>query len=97
MNAIKINSWCFDSENKEHVKITNGIEGLIGGVSRQFIPTEGIALRVVGLRAGLPLIGFTYRKVNQEKLSLVSDGGALDAILNADKPEQKNFICIGRI
>jgi hypothetical protein len=93
-NKIKINSWCFDSENKEHVKITNGVEL---GQLIHFVATEAIALRVVGLKAGVPLIGFTYRKVNHEKLSLVDDGGSLDAILNADKPEQKNFICIGRI
>ncbi len=62
---LKINQVAFDSENKEFVLISNGIE-----IGQSFIPTEAIAMRIVGWNEfAQPIIGFTYRKVNCEKLS----------------------------
>jgi hypothetical protein len=87
---MKINSFAFDSQNKEFVKVTNGIE-----VGTSFIPTEAIAIRVVSINIGKPVLGFTYRRVNAEFLSEVKDGGQFETILNTERPKHYQFI--GRI
>ena len=62
---FKINQVCFDTYAKELVKLTNGYDE--GGV---FTPTEGIALRVLGMSKatkGKPTaheVWMTYRKVD---------------------------------
>lgn len=88
--AFKMNQICFDSQNKEIVKLTNGIE-----LNKEFIPTEALAIRVVSLNAGKPVLGFTYRKINSEFLSDAKDGGQFETILNQNKPLHYEFI--GRI
>ncbi len=88
--TFKINQVCFDSENKEFVKITNGIMP-----HGDFIPTEAIAIRIVSLDNTKPVIGFTYRKVDHEKLSEGKDGGFFASILDTEKPVGYKFI--GRI
>lgn len=90
MNKFKINQFVFDSQNKEFVKITNGHE--LNGI---FTPTEGLAIRVVSLNKGKPVLGLTYRKINSEFLSDAKDGGQFDAIINSNKPLHYEFI--GRI
>ncbi len=62
---FKINQVCFDSANKEYVKLTNGTDA--NGV---FVPTEAIALRVVSVDKGVPRIAYTYRKVNPSCLTV---------------------------
>ncbi len=87
---FKINQVCYDSENKEYVKISKGIEK--DGV---LTPTEVIALRVVaGSNATQNfLIAFTYRKVNPRSLS-VCDGDTQNMF---DVPEKGEFKYIGRV
>jgi hypothetical protein len=71
-----INQTVYDSENKEFVKITNGTAGLDGS---NFVPTEGIALRVIDLlKSGKPQIAFTYRKVDPTKLSALTHASDSD-------------------
>ena len=90
MNKFKINQFVFDSQNKEFVKITNGIE-----LNGNLVPTEGLAIRVVSLNNGKPVLGFTYRKINSEFLSDAKDGGQFETILKENKPLHYEFI--GRI
>ena len=68
-DTIKMGSICFEHTAKELVQITNGTDK--GGV---FVPTEAIALRVVGYRKLKPSIAFTYRGVLPENLSLAEGG-----------------------
>lgn len=63
---MKINELVFDAENKEFVKITNGIPVIEG--KPEITPTEGIALRIINFHAGNPVYGWTYRKVNPARL-----------------------------
>jgi hypothetical protein len=96
---FKINQVCFDSENKEFVKITNGIpveeNDSLGINGREVVPTEALALRVISLNQGKPVLGYTYRKVNPAKLSIAEDGGQLEAILTTEKPKHYEFM--GRV
>ena len=63
-----MNQIVFDSENKEFVKISNGIPIIEG--KPEIVPTEAMALRVIDiLPSGKPQIAFTYRKVNPKYLS----------------------------
>ena len=70
METIKLGSICFDAHSKELVKITNGIGEDASG---EFVPTEAIALRVVGYelkRDPVPSLAWTYRKVEAKDLML---------------------------
>jgi hypothetical protein len=87
---FKINQTVYDSENKEYVKITNGIQH-----SGDFIPTEGIALRVLGFREGKPIIAFTYRKVNPMFLSSCHGDAPIDTLF--DSKDCEHFDFIGRV
>ena len=77
MDAIKMGSICFDRQAKELVKITNGI-GADASATGEFIPTEAVALRVVGYkelkRGPRPSLAWTYRKVEAKELVLAEGG-----------------------
>lgn len=89
---FKINQLCFDSQNKEFVKITNGITcDETGG---EFAPTEALALRIVSINKGKLVLAYTYRKVNPEFLTEAQDGGQFEAVLYSST---SNFESIGRI
>ena len=79
METIKLGSICFDAHSKELVKITNGI-GEDASATGEFVPTEAIALRVVGCRElkrdPVPSLAWTYRKVEAKDLMLAEDGRA---------------------
>lgn len=91
MLSMKINDICFDSENKEHVRISNGIEK--DGV---LVPTEAIAIRFIGMDNGKPILAFTYRKVDATKLSFPSpDNGSWAALFETAKSIHFSFI--GRV
>lgn len=92
---FKINQFCFDSQNKEFVKITNGIPVNEGCHECGITPTEGLALRIVSLDNGVPVIAYTYRKVDPTFLSDAKDGGQFEAILSTEKP--KHYTFIGRV
>lgn len=96
---FKINQFVYDSENKEFLKITNGIpiqeNDSLGISGREVIPTEGIALRVVSVIDGLPSIGFTYRKINPAAIHAAVDNGLFDEIMEISKPIHFNYI--GRV
>lgn len=86
--TIKMGSICFDRAAKEIIKITNGI-GADASATGEFIPTEAIALRVVGYRelkrGPRPSLAWTYRKVEAKDLELAQGGrtafeGALSCI-----------------
>lgn len=87
---LKINDWTYDSENKEYVRISNGYEA--GNV---FIPTEAVALRIVGMDNGLPVIAYTYRKVKANCLSTTNGGEQFSAISQTHNPVHWKFI--GRV
>lgn len=100
MNTFKINEIVFDAENKEYVKISNGIpveeNDALGINEREVTPTEAIALRVVGINKGVPSIAYTYRKVNPEKLSKTSHQPTyFDTIMAYGNP--KRFVFVGRV
>ena len=81
MESIKMGSVCFDKHAKELVKITNGI-GADASATGEFIPTEAIAIRCVGVtQKGLPSLAFTYRGVEPKNLSLAE--GAREAFESA--------------
>lgn len=85
---MKINDVVFDSENKEFVKISNGIEK-----DGKFVPTEAIAMRVIGLSQNKPVIGYTYRQVKEDKLSTINrDNGEFEAFMTLNKPVHFEFI-----
>ena len=79
MDTIKMGSICFDRESKELVKVSNGIAP-DSSATGAFIPTEAIALRVVGYRelkrSPVPSLAWTYRKVEAKNLSLAEGGRA---------------------
>ena len=65
---MKINQIVFDCQNKEYVKISNGIH--IAEGKPEIIPTEAIALRIIDvLKSGKPQIAYVYRSVKADKLS----------------------------
>lgn len=86
-DKLKTNCIAFDSENKEHVMISNGRctldhsspEGFKAAHEKDgkmcgccYEPSEAIALRVLGFHAEAKLtIAWTYRKVNPKHLSPV--------------------------
>lgn len=76
---ITMGAICFDRQAKELVKITNGI-GADASATGEFIPTEAIALRVVGYRelkrGPRPSLAWTYRKVEAKDLEAAPDGRA---------------------
>lgn len=87
---FKINQICFDSENKEFVRITNGVE-----VSGEFVPTEALAIRFVCLNEGKPTLAFTYRQVKSSFLSETTHN-SFEALLDSPKkPQYYSFI--GRV
>ena len=91
---FKINQVCYDSENKEFVKITNGIPVIEG--KPEITPTEAIALRVISLNKGKPVIAFTYRKVNPAHLKPYgNDDGTFEAFTQTEKPVHFEFM--GRV
>ena len=61
---FKMNMVCFDSNTKDIVQISNGKEE-----NGEFIPTEALAYRVVGVANRRPVVAFTYIKVIPETLS----------------------------
>lgn len=75
--TIKMGSICFDRAAKEIIKITNGI-GADASATGEFVPTEAIALRVVGYRelGPVPSLAWTYRKVEAKDLELAQGGRA---------------------
>jgi hypothetical protein len=100
---MKANQIVWDSENKEYVVITNGIP-----ITENFketgriTPTEAIALRVIGLddkEGGKPVLAFTYRKVNAEKLSVLDNPDAAKWIKDyiIGKPINKHYRFAGRV
>lgn len=64
---MKINEIVYDAENKEFVKISNGIPVVEG--KPEIVPTEAIALRIINFHRGQPVFRFTYRKVNPTRLA----------------------------
>lgn len=84
-NKLAMNCVAFDSENKEHVLISNGscmldhsgTEGYraqhIGRDGKPcgclYAPSEAIAIRLLSMEGGKPLIAWTYRRVNPAALS----------------------------
>jgi hypothetical protein len=87
---------CYDPITKDLVKITNGnphdycdcISAHTDGCARQkgFEPTEGLALRVLGVRTqkgrkGIAEVGYTYRAVDPKTL-LVQDSEKWPDTLN---------------
>jgi hypothetical protein len=98
---FKINEIVFDSANKEFVKLTNGKAELDGS---NFVPTEGIALRVIDiLKSGKPQIAFTYRSVDPSKLSALtkpSDADHFKRVMNSENflgKKDEHFQYIGRV
>lgn len=77
--SITMGAICYERTAKELVKITNGI-GADASATGQFVPTEAIALRVVGYkelkRGPRPSIAWTYRKVEAKDLELAEGGRA---------------------
>ena len=92
-----MNQIVFDSENKEFVKISNGIPIVEG--KPEIKPTEAIALRVIDiLKSGRVQIAFTYRKVDASKLSLLThehDADHIAKILESGEADHYQFI--GRV
>jgi hypothetical protein len=77
---LKVGDIALDLEYKEYVRITNG-ECAYDHSSQvafkashpdnaecKFIPSEGLAIRMVGIIDGIPSLAYTYRKVNPEHL-----------------------------
>lgn len=89
---FKINQLCFDSQNKEFVKISNGVTS--PDTEGKFTPTEALALRIVSINKGKLVVAYTYRKVNPEFLTEAKDGGHFDSILFSSN---NSFESIGRI
>lgn len=89
---FKINQVVKNTKNKEIIKLTNGIEK-----DGNFIPTEAIALRVLGLNKGMPVIGYTYISVKPEDLAqtIADRSGHFESILGVEKPTKYFFV--GRI
>lgn len=88
---FKINQIVFDSENKEYVKLSNGTDA--GG---KFVPTEAVAVRIIGFNEeNKPIVAFTYRKVNPEKLTTTFSETNLFEMIRLEKPI--HFEYIGRV
>ena len=92
---MKINQVVFDSENKEFVKISNGIEK-----DGKLIPTEAIALRIIDVMStGRLEVAFTYRKVDASRLCPLTRGESatlFDAVMERHDGG-KHFHYIGRV
>lgn len=91
---FEINDVVFDSQNKETVKITNGIR-----IGAELVPTEALAVRVVSIGPDTkPTLGLTYRKVNAEFLSETGQSNDFFKLLfSTEKSHALHFDFIGRI
>lgn len=96
---MKINEIVWDRENKEYVKISNGIPVVEG--KPEIMPTEAIALRIIGFceRENKPCIAFTYRKVKSEFLSPIEHPLRNDWMMKflQAKTVNKHFTYEGRV
>lgn len=97
---MKINEIVWDRENKEYVKISNGIPVVEG--KPEITPTEAVALRIIGFSQGgeqKPCISFTYRKVKAEYLLSLNGPLADDWMIKIleSKTINKHFNFLGRV
>ena len=78
MPSFKMGDICYCKASKDIIKITNGIER-----EGTFTPTEAIAFRLLGFRKtrkGMyPRVGWTYRAVNPESLTVTTDSAGIFA------------------
>lgn len=69
MAKFSNNELAFDKHAKELVLISNGVDTTLDGKPQDFVPTEAIALRFLGLtQDGRPALAWTYRKVDAAQL-----------------------------
>lgn len=100
---MRTNEIVFDLVAKEFVIVSNGIpvKDKDGYETLDLIPTEGMALRVAGLtKEGKPIIAFTYRKLDSEKLSKLETPSSCQWILDFVRMEvgdSKHYRYIGRV
>ena len=87
MSKFKLNQTVFSRKLKDHVQITNGVSS--EDDFSDFVPTEGICLRVVGFNEGSPVIAYTYVHVD------VSDISESNYKLELPPIDSKNYI--GRV
>lgn len=103
-----LNTIAFDKEAKEYVLITNGKCRLDhsspeayaqshNGKECQYVPSEAIALRTLGLHHGKPIIGWTYRQVKMESLSCGNDMQHQKADFEAILAKRRSPYFIGRV